>query len=109
MFIDFFTAFFIICGGLTFLIGGIGILRYKDIYSRASSVTIPTGLGLGFFTLALVLANFSAINCLKALLAFFINLAVSGVVSMLVSRSAYASDAQMSPKTHKDELAEYHS
>jgi len=107
MILNFLTGFFAICGSITFLIGAIGLLRSEDIYCRTSTIATATGLGLGFFTLALVCSDFTFVNCIKALLAFSINLAVSSVVGMMIARSAYASDAKISPKTHTDELAEH--
>jgi|GEM_PF-4988610 len=109
MTISFLTGFFVICGSFVFLIGSIGLLRSEDIYCRTSTIATATGLGLGCFTLALVFNDLTLVNCIKAIIAFSINMAVSSVVGMLVGRSAYASDAKMSTKTHKDELAEHHS
>lgn len=109
MVLDFLSGLFAILGGLTFLIGAIGLIRQDDIYCRISTIATATGLGLGFFIFALVFDDFTFINCLKASAAFFIHLATSAVSGMMIARSAYSSDAKISPKTFKDELKEYRS
>ncbi len=103
--LDIFSIIFVIVGGLVFLVGGVGLIRMPDVYSRTSTIATATGLGLALFTLALLFHDFTFVNSIKAIIAIHVQLATSAVSGIAIDRSAYLSDVPLSASTRYDELA----
>lgn len=99
-----FTAFFAVSGGIVFLVGGVGLLRMPDVYSRTSTIATATGLGLALLTLAVLSHDFTWVNAIKAIIAIHVQLATSAVGGIAIDRSAYVSEVPLAPATLYDEL-----
>lgn len=100
------TALFALSGGIVFLIGGIGLSRMPDTYTRTSIIATTTSLGLSLFTLAVLFHDITWINTFKALIAIAMQTGTSAVSSIVLNRSAYVSDVPLAKHTQYNELAE---
>ncbi|WP_045215040.1 cation:proton antiporter [Desulfonatronovibrio magnus] len=59
---------FCLCGGIFFLGGTVGLIRFPDTYSRLHALTKADNLGLGFTVLGLTLVSSSVPEILKLVL-----------------------------------------
>lgn len=80
----------LVCGGLSTLIGAIGLLRLRDFYSRMHPPTMGTGLGAGCLLLSSMLlssAQQGRPSVHEVVIAMFIVL-TAPVSAMLLMRAA---------------------
>lgn len=105
-FLNVLTVLFALSGGIVFLIGGIGLSRMPDTYTRTSVIATTTSLGLSLFTLAVLFHDITWINTFKAVIAITMQTATSAVSSIVLNRSAYVNDVLLAKHTQYDELAE---
>lgn len=59
---------FCLCGGIFFLGGTVGLIRFPDTYSRLHALTKADNLGLGFIVLGLIMVSSSIPEIIKLLL-----------------------------------------
>lgn len=98
------SAILLIIGALFMLIGGLGILRFPDLYMRISASTKASTLGAGFALVALAF-HFNELGTTMRAVATIIFLAITGpVAAHLISRAAYFVGIAPWAKTVTDEL-----
>ena len=85
---DLMTAALLVAGAFFFFAGTVGILRFRDIYTRLHAVTKADNLGLGFVTLALAVESATAAAALELALTWLLVIVWSSVASQLVARHA---------------------
>lgn len=72
-------------GCLFFIVGTLGLLRFKDTFSRIHAITKADNLGLGLVVLGLLPSAGSFPLALKLILIWVLVLAASAVASYLVA------------------------
>jgi multicomponent Na+:H+ antiporter subunit G len=71
---EIFSIIFCLCGGVFFLAGTLGLIRFPDTYSRLHALTKADNLGLGFMVLGLVFVSGSVPEAIKLGLIWFLAL-----------------------------------
>lgn len=79
---------FIVIGGLFFLAGTVGILRFPDTQSRLHALTKADTLGLGFTALGLALISGSIAIAIKLLFIWIVALTASSAVCYLIAQAS---------------------
>ncbi|MFO7690731.1 MAG: monovalent cation/H(+) antiporter subunit G [Cryobacterium sp.] len=79
----------IILGGIIFVTGALGIIRFPDAYTRASAVGTAGGLGVMFVVTGALLMQPTVTDTLKVVLIVVLQLATSAIGIIAVARSAY--------------------
>ncbi|MFP3873975.1 MAG: monovalent cation/H(+) antiporter subunit G [Thiohalophilus sp.] len=82
------TVLLLIAGGLFFLAGTLGLLRFPDVYTRLHALTKADNVGLGLVVAALMLQADSLSGAGKLLLVWLLVLVASTVACHLVARTA---------------------
>ncbi len=85
---DYGTACLFILGGVFFLAGTAGLLRFPDVYTRVHALTKADNVGLGFIVAGLALQAESWFVVGKLLLIWWLVLFASACVSHLIARRA---------------------
>lgn len=87
--VDWLSAILLLAGGLFCLVGGIGLLRMPDFYTRMHAASVTETLGVGLLLLGLMLKAGLTLVMVKlamiGLLVFF----VSPTASHALSKAAY--------------------
>lgn len=78
----------LLIGGVFFLAGTVGLLRFPDVYTRLHALAKADNLGLGFIVLGLLLQTSSLATALKLVLIWLLALAASATVGFLIARRA---------------------
>lgn len=86
--IDLASLLLLIAGGLFFLAGTLGLLRFPDVYTRLHALTKADNVGLGLVVAALMLQADSWAIAGKLLLVWLLVLVASSVACHLVARTA---------------------
>ncbi|MDZ7662703.1 monovalent cation/H(+) antiporter subunit G [Thiohalophilus sp.] len=86
--IDVTTLLLLIAGGLFFLAGTLGLLRFPDVYTRLHALTKADNVGLGLVVAALMLQADSWSGAGKLLLVWLLVLVASTVACHLIARTA---------------------
>lgn len=86
--IDLTSLLLLIAGGLFFLAGTFGLLRFPDVYTRLHALTKADNVGLGLVVAALMLQAGSWAIAGKLLLIWLLVLVASSVACHLVARTA---------------------
>jgi len=68
------SVFFCLSGGIFFLAGTVGLIRFPDTYSRLHALTKADNLGLGFIVLGLIFVAGSVPETIKLGLTWFLAL-----------------------------------
>jgi multicomponent Na+:H+ antiporter subunit G len=98
------TTILLVIGALFMLIGGLGVLRFPDLYMRISASAKASTLGAGFALLALAV-HFNELGTTMRAIATIIFLVITGpVAAHLISRAAYFVGIAPWEKTITDEL-----
>lgn len=87
-FLDWVTAGLLTAGGVFFLAGTVGLVRFPDVHSRLHALTKADNLGLGFVVAGLVLRADSAALAVKLLAIWILGLLASGTACYLIAREA---------------------
>jgi multicomponent Na+:H+ antiporter subunit G len=83
------SAILLVIGALFMLIGGLGVVRFPDLYMRISASTKASTLGAGFALLALAV-HFNELGTTMRAFATIVFLVITGpVAAHLISRAAY--------------------
>lgn len=77
-------------GSLFCVVGGIGLVRLPDLYSRTHAATITDTLGAGLVLLGLMLQAGPTLTALKLLMVLAFLLVTSPVSSHALVKAAYA-------------------
>lgn len=86
--IDLLSAALIIAGGIFFLAGTIGMLRFPDVYSRLHALTKGDNAGLGLTTVGLALQAESIAVIGQLILIWLLVLLAGATASHLIARSS---------------------
>jgi len=86
--IDWLTAASLTVGGIFFLAGTVGLLRFPDVHSRLHALTKADNLGLGFVVVGLCLQAGSVSVVLKLILIWVLSLLASSTSCFLIANSA---------------------
>lgn len=86
--IDLITLLLLISGGIFFLAGTLGLLRFPDVYTRLHALTKADNVGMGLVVAALILQADSWMIAGKLLLIWLLVLVASSVACHLVARTA---------------------
>jgi multicomponent Na+:H+ antiporter subunit G len=91
-------------GSLTFFTAGLGIVRFPDVYTRASAVATASGLGVAMIVFGVVFLQPSVSVAVKAVAVVLLQLATAAIGSMTIARAAYLTGVPLMRKNF-DELA----
>lgn len=103
---EYIGAILILIGAITSIISAIGIIRFRDIYSRSHAATKTTTLAVlitltGTFIFVAATESYVSVRLTLGIIFVFITAPVSG---HLVLRAAYRSKTKMTDDTVEDEL-----
>lgn len=87
----------LVVGGVFFIAGTCGLLRFPNVYARLHALTKADNLGLGFVSLGLSLEAWSPAIALKLLIIWASVLLSSGIASQLVARAALRARVPVEP------------
>lgn len=85
---EYLSAALLSIGGLFFLGGTVGLLRFPDVYTRLHALTKADNVGLGLIVAGLALQAESWSIALKLLLIWLLVMLAGASVAHLVSRTA---------------------
>ena len=86
--LDWITIGLLGCGGVFFLAGTVGLLRFPDVHSRLHALTKADNLGLGLVVAGLILRADSVALAVKLLAIWILVLLSSGTACYLVASDA---------------------
>ncbi len=86
------AAAFAVTGGIFYLAGTVGILRFPDVQSRLHAVTKADNLGLGFLAVGLAVLAGTAEVAAKLLFIWFLALAGSATACQLIANASVDDD-----------------
>lgn len=89
MIANIFTFVFVFLGGMFFLAGTIGLIRFPDVYSRLHALTKTDNLGLGLIVIGLIPQCSNLFDAAKLLLIWSLVLFTSATSCHLVARYEY--------------------
>lgn len=78
----------LVCGGLFFLAGTLGLLRFPDVYTRLHALTQADNVGLGLIVAGLAFEVDSWLTVLKLLLIWALVILASASIAHLIARGA---------------------
>jgi multicomponent Na+:H+ antiporter subunit G len=87
--LDLWTVVAVCAGGLFFLAGTVGLLRFPDSLTRLHALTKADNLGLGLVVLGLLPQAQSVLMGVKLLLIWGLVMWSSAAVSQLIARTVY--------------------
>jgi multicomponent Na+:H+ antiporter subunit G len=87
--LDLWTVVAISAGGLFFLAGTVGLLRFPDSLTRLHALTKADNLGLGLVVLGLLPQAQSVLMGVKLILIWGLVMWASAAVSQLIARTVY--------------------
>ena len=85
---DIISAVLLVAGGLFFLAGTLGLLRFPDVYTRLHALTKADNVGLGLLIAGLLVQAGSWAEAGKLVLIWILVLLAGASVSHLVARAA---------------------
>jgi len=86
--IDIFTTLLLLAGGVFFLAGTVGLLRFPDVYTRLHALTKADNVGLGLIVAGLVLQADTLAAAGKLILIWLLVLLAGASVAHLVAKVA---------------------
>ncbi len=86
--IEYLSALLLIIGGLFFMAGTLGLLRFPDVYTRLHALTKADNVGLGLIVAGLALQATSWTTAIKLLLIWLLVLLAGASVAHLVASNA---------------------
>ena len=103
---DVVSAFLMLLGALSCLLGAIGLMRLPDLPARLQAATKPQTLGLSLILLGTAL-RVELARAVTLVLVVLFQVITAPVISQLVGRAAYRSGALPDDALVVDELAEH--
>jgi len=85
---DYLSLILLLAGGIFFMAGTLGLLRFPDVYTRLHALTKADNLGLGFIVIGLILQLDSWTVAGKLILIWLLVLLAGGCVAHLIARGA---------------------
>lgn len=103
---EFIAALVILIGSIIGFLSAVGIIRFRDVYSRAHAATKTTTVSvlitlIGVFTFAWITYGTISVRLMLGIIFVFITAPVSG---HLVLRASYRANVKMTDETVEDEL-----
>lgn len=103
---EFIAALIILIGSIIGFLSAVGIIRFRDVYSRAHAATKTTTVSvlitlIGVFTFAWITYGTISVRLMLGIIFVFITAPVSG---HLVLRASYRANVKMTDETVEDEL-----
>lgn len=103
---EFIAALVILIGSIIGFLSAVGIIRFRDVYSRAHAATKTTTVSvlitlIGVFTFAWITYGTINVRLMLGIIFVFITAPVSG---HLVLRASYRANVKMTDETVEDEL-----
>jgi multicomponent Na+:H+ antiporter subunit G len=95
----------ILFGAITFATAGLGLIRFPDVYTRASAVSTAAGLGIVFVVFGALLIQPTVTDAIKAVILVILQLATAAIGSATIARAAYITGVKMKRK-YFNELAD---
>jgi multicomponent Na+:H+ antiporter subunit G len=87
--LELFSALLLAAGGLFFVAGTVGLLRFPDVHSRLHALTKADNLGLGLIAVGLCLQAESLPAAAKILAIWLIAMLASATAAYLIAGRAY--------------------
>lgn len=101
---EYVIAAFLLAGSAVMLIGGVGILKMPDLFSRMQATTKSMTLGVAFLLLAAVI-HFNEVGVgIRAVLVILFYFLTSPVAAHMIGRAAYFIGVPLWKGTRIDEL-----
>lgn len=104
--IDWVVAALLVLGGLFCLLGGVGIVRMPDLFTRMQAATKAGTLGAGLVALAAALAFADLGAALRCVLVIVFLFLTAPVGAHLIARAAHRRGVSMWGRTRIDQLRE---
>jgi multicomponent Na+:H+ antiporter subunit G len=101
--IDLATVLLCLAGAVFFLAGTVGILRFPDTFCRLHALTKADNLGLGFFTLGLLLQASSPAVGLKLILIWLLALLAGTNACYAIGRYTVSRSASETEEKEEDD------
>jgi multicomponent Na+:H+ antiporter subunit G len=95
-----------LAGGTLFVIAGIGLQRFDDVFARMHAATKSVTLGLSLVCIGAALQVDAPGDKAKLLLVAALQFITAPVGAHMLGRAAYRSGTELSPDTAIDELAD---
>ncbi len=83
------SVFFCLSGGIFFLAGTLGLIRFPDTYSRLHALTKADNLGLGFIVLGLIFVAGSIPESIKLVLTWLLAMIGSSSACYFIGNHMY--------------------
>ncbi len=100
---DLATVLLCLVGAVFFLAGTVGILRFPDTFCRLHALTKADNLGLGFFTLGLLLQAPSPAIALKLILIWLLALLAGTNACYAIGRYTLRQSANQTEEKEEDD------
>lgn len=97
--LDIFSWFFLVSGALFCVVGGIGLLRLPDFYTRSHGAGITDTLGAGLILIGLMFQGGGFLVTAKLALVMFFLFMMGPVVSHALMKAAYARGVRVCTRT----------
>jgi multicomponent Na+:H+ antiporter subunit G len=98
---DWLAALLLVAGGTFCLIAGVGVVRFRDVYTRMHASTKAGTFGLALIAAGTAIAATDWGEAVEAMAVFLFLIATAPVGSHLVGRAAFRSDAPEVPGTSR--------
>lgn len=91
MVLDILSGFFLLVGSLLCLIGGIGLIRFPDFYTRMHASGVTETLATSMIIMGLMLQNPGALVLMKLIIIWLLILLTSPTSGHALAKAAYRS------------------
>jgi multicomponent Na+:H+ antiporter subunit G len=103
--VEIIAAVLIVFGVALNVVGGIGLNRFPDVFSRMHAATKPVTLGLACVLVGAAMLKNEPSSAVKLLLAAGLQFVTAPIAAHIVGRAAYRTGVRRAPDTIVDELA----
>lgn len=95
MTVDLIGEILILLGAVTFATAGLGILRFPDVFTRASAVGTAAGLGIVLVVAGALLIQPTVTDGVKAVILVVLQLSTAAIGSVTIARAAIITGVKM--------------
>lgn len=104
--IDWIAAILMVSGGFFCLVAGIGVIRFRDVFSRMHAATKAGTLGLALICVGVMVEAQTWLQVVEALFVFLFMIASAPIGAHLIGRAAFRTRVPLDPRTQIDEGCE---